>query len=188
GGRGNPATDRGVHGPKERHVALVGGTLAWRQLEPQRDHVEVGEEAAGEVADRELVDDGANELVQAGDGGRLPCGRRREAEPGAGDRHLERLVAQVAAEVVYLVDDQQLEAVAKPAHPAVGALERRQGDRTQLSPSVTEATDGARIGVGDRSFPLLEESARRDEAERRYPHPRHSGDGDPCLTAAGRQG
>src|SRR5439155_26475473 len=53
-----------MHAPERRHPALVRLPLGSREVEVQRDDVEAGEEAPGEVTDRELVGGRAHELDQ----------------------------------------------------------------------------------------------------------------------------
>ena len=146
-----------------------------------------GEEAPGEVTDRELVGDRADELDQPLRDRRVARGGRRESQPGGCDRHLEGLVAQATAKVVRLVDHEEIEAVAEPVHVPVGTLEGGDGQRGELVSAIAVAADGTRIGAADVMEPLREQDPRRDEAQRARPGTCHRCEREAGLAAPGRQ-
>ncbi len=112
----------------------------------------------------------------------------REEPPGEiADRHLERLVTDPAAEVMRLVDDEQVEPVAEPVHVPVGALERRDGHRRELAHAVAVAADRPAVGLLQLAPPLVEEHPGGHEAEAGEPRPRHRGHRHAGLAAAGGQ-
>ncbi len=135
-----------------RDVLLVGTSLVGRELEPDHEEIEAREERPGEVADSELVDSGAEQLDETGR--RRPVARRSGAEPEARwrERHLERLVADVGAEVVGLVDHEQVEAVADLGHAAPGALEGGDRDRREFVGAVAVAADRTRVETIHRTY------------------------------------
>src|SRR3990172_9889054 len=84
-----------------------------------------------------------------------------------------------------LVDDQEIEAGSEVVHMAVGALVRGDGDRRDLTMPVSMAADRMGIDGRDLSAPLLEQDARRHQAERRQARRGHGGQRDARLAAAG---
>ena len=123
----------------------------------------------GQIRDRELEDRRPDQLGEAGHGGRVTWRSSREAEASDGQRHLEGLVAQATAEVVDLVDDQEVEAIAEQVHVPVGALEGGDGQRRHLVDAVAVAADRVLVDRTDLAKPLLEQHPRRDEAQRAEP-------------------
>src|SRR5882724_7461859 len=147
------------------HAALIGGPLGVGEVEVQGDGVEGGEETPGEIADRELVGRRPDEVQETTDGRLCARRSRREAEARRGGRHLERLVAHPAAEVVYLVDHEEIEAVPETLHAPVRALEGRNRHRSDLIGDVAEAAEGDGVGAPYLHEPLLQQHARGNQAE-----------------------
>src|SRR6266566_2287101 len=181
------ASELRMHGTERRHPALVRLPLSSRQVEVQGDDVEAGEEGTGKVTDRELVGGRANELDQPLRDRGIARRGRRESQPGGCDRHLEGLVAQATAEVVRLVDHEEVEAVAEPVHVPVGALEGGDGQRGELAGAVAIAADGTCIRALDVMQPLREQDSCRNEAQRARSGACHRCEGQPGFAAPGRQ-
>ncbi|HET8539746.1 MAG TPA: hypothetical protein VFL83_07725 [Anaeromyxobacter sp.] len=174
--------ERAVH----RHGALPGGSLDGVEIEAQRHQLERREVPPSEVSDGELEHGGADELRDP-----LCCRsiRRRRGQPqslGSGTE-IESLVPDTAAEVVYLVDDQQVEPVAEPVHLAPPALERRDRDRLDAALTVAETTNRAAEGGGDLAYPLREKDARWHQREGGAPRAGHRGDCDARLAGTRRK-
>src|SRR5207245_4309933 len=100
-----------MHGAEDGHPTFVRLPLCGGQVEVQGDSVEVAEEATDEITDRELVCGRADELDQALRGHLVVRRGGREPKPSIRGRHLEGLVPKAAAEVVCLVDHEQIEAI-----------------------------------------------------------------------------
>src|SRR2546425_2663811 len=176
-----------MHGPERGHPALVDLPLGSGQVEVQGDDLEAGEEAPGEVTDRELVGDRADEVDQPLRDRPVARRSRRESQPGSGDRHLEGLVAKATAKVVRLVDHEEVEAVAEPVHVSVGTLEGGDGQRGELVGAVAVAADGTCIRALDVMQPLREQDSCRNEAQRARSGPCHRCEGQPGFAAPSRQ-
>src|SRR3989441_5031319 len=175
------------NGTERRHPALVRLPLGSRQVEVQGDDVEAGEEGTGEVTDRELIGSRANELDQPLRDRGIARRGRRESQPGGCDRHLEGLIARATAEVVRLVDHEEVEAVAEPGHVPVGALEGGDGQRGELAGAVAIAADGTCVRALDVMQPLREQDSCRNEAQRARSGACHRCEGQPGFAAPGRQ-
>jgi hypothetical protein len=143
------ATEVRVGAREHPSQARVGGTLLGREVQVQRDDVEAGEEPAGEVGDGELEDGRSHELGESGRSAGVARGCRRETEASARHGHLEGLVARATAEVMHLVDDEEMEAIAELVHVPVDALEGGDRQRRQLPHAVAVAPDGAPIHTRD---------------------------------------
>src|SRR5437867_1393580 len=176
-----------MHGTERRHPAFVRLPLGSRQVEMQGDDVEAGEEGTRKVTDRELVGGRANEFDQPLRDRGIARRGRRESQPGGCDRHLQGLVAQATAEVVRLVDHEEIEAVAEPVHVPVGTLEGGNGQRGELVGAVAVAADGTCIRALDVMQPLREQDSCRNEAQRARSGPCHCGEGQPGFAAPSRQ-
>src|SRR5438093_1943133 len=176
-----------MHLTERRHPAFVRLPLGSRQVEMQGDDVEAGEEGTRKVADRELVGGRANEFDQPRRDRGIARRGRRESQPGGCDRHLQGLVAQATAEVVRLVDHEEIEAVAEPVHVPVGTLEGGNGQRGELVGAVAVAADGTCIRALDVMQPLREQDSCRNEAQRARSGACHRCEGQPGFAAPSRQ-
>ena len=151
------------------------------------DHIEAREEAPRQIPDRQLVDDRPDQFRKPG---RMACVARRsggQAQSRAREGHLQRLVAEAAAEVMDLVDDQEPEAGAEAVHVAVGAFVRGHRHRRHVATPIAMAADRVGIHRGDLVLPLREKNTRRYQAERRQARRGHGAKGDTRLAAARRK-
>src|SRR5438093_1133253 len=94
----------------------VRGAFRWSEIQVQRDRVEAGEEPAGQVGYGELENGRPHELGETGHRAGIAWRRCRETEAGLRDRHLESLIAKATAEVMNLVDDEEIEAIPELVH------------------------------------------------------------------------
>src|SRR5262249_15246774 len=126
-----------VHLGKNAIVGLVTRTLFGVEPEAHDDQLEVREPRPREIGDGLTVSHGGDEPVHAASCFRLVW-RRGESEPLFRDRHLERLVPHAEAEVMDLVDYEQVELTTESRHVPISTLERRDGDRLDALLAVSE--------------------------------------------------
>ena len=154
----------------------------------QRDRVEAGEEPPGQVGYGELEDGRPHELGETGHRAGIAWRRGRETEAGLRDRHLEGLIPKTTAEVMDLIDDEEIEAIPELVHVPKCALEGRNRQRRSLAHAVAIAPDGTAVHAADLPNPLIEQNTGRDETQRAQACPEHGGEGEPSLAAPGREG
>ena len=109
----------------------------------------------------------------------------RQTEASVSDRHLEGLIAKSAAEVVNLVDDEEIEAISELVHVPVRALERGNRQGRPPAHAVAITPDWAPVQGPDFPKPLIEQDSSRDETQRAQPRPVHGSEGQPGLAAPG---
>ena len=174
-----------VGGREQPMEIRVVDSLLVGQVHVEGDHIEARQEPTGQVADREFVDGRPDEVRQASRVGWVPGRRRGQAESGARKRHLQRLIAEAASEVMDLVDDQEAEAGSDAVHVSIGTFVRGDRDGRHLAAPLPVAADLVRIHGRDLLTPLLEEHTGGDQAERRQARRRHGGEGNAGLAAPG---
>lgn len=185
GGLRGPLTELLVGSIEHRTQAGVRGALLRREIEVHGDGVETREKAPGEIADSEFKDGRSDEVGEASRGTGGARGRCRETETGSRDRHLEGLVSEATAEVVDLIDDQEVEAVSELIHVPIRALEGGHRQRCRLTDAVTVAADWLPVHGADLPRPLIEQHPGRDETQCAQLCPLHGGKCKPRLAAPG---
>ena len=89
--------------------------------------------------------------------------------------------------MVDLVDDQEIEAMPEQVHVPVGALERGDHQRRHLVYAVAIAAHRVLVDSPDLAKPLIEQHARRDEAQGAELGQLDGCEGDAGLAAACRE-
>ncbi len=94
---------------------------------------------------------------------------------------------RVISAVVLVVPDQQFKSIPDPRHLPVGALVGGHRDRSKLVDAIAEAADGVLVHRADLAEPLVEQHARRNQAQRRETGPGHRGQRQARLSTPGGQ-
>jgi hypothetical protein len=173
-----------VHLGEERLIVQVAGAFFGIEAKGHEDQVEVGKPGTRQIADTQLIDDGANQRPEPLQG-RVMRWSRGKPQAALGDAHLQNLVADSDAEVMHFVHDEQVEAVTDGVHVPVGAFEGRHGDRLDPVAAVSQAADAAAIDSGQLQHPLLKQCARRHQAQGPATRARHGCERHASLPAPG---
>jgi hypothetical protein len=152
---------RGQGGGEHLAQSRVSGTLGAGQIQVEDDRSEFSEKPPGQVPDRQFVDGRPDQFRKPGSGGRVARRSGGQAQAGTRDRHLQRLVAEAAAEVMDLVDDQETEVGSEVVHVAVGTFVGGHSHWRHVAPPVAMAAGRMGIDGRDLAAPLLEQDARR---------------------------
>ena len=98
----------------------------------------------------------------------------------------EAKTSKLSVKVTKVVDDEQIEAVADGRHETIGALERGYGDGLDRALSVAQASHRSRVNAGELHQPLLQQRARRHQAQSAAAGGGHGRHGNARLAATGR--
>jgi hypothetical protein len=177
----------GVDAAEQRMQGRVGGTFLGRELQVERNGVEAREEPSGEVGDGEFEDGRADQLREPVHDGGVARRRCREPQSSMRGHHLEGLVAEAGPEVMDLINDEEVEPVTEVSHVPIRALKCGHRQGSELARPVPVAPNGAPVHGADFARPLIEQDARRYQAERAEPGSADRGDGQPSLAASRRE-